>query len=178
MFVCNETYVDWKVRTSAFISYGFRWWQWILLFMILVRKLCFDFWRWVSFLQYKLVNNLDAKGTKWSGLQIIVCLMWTAGRQILVYYLSMDFFRVSVIQTARWHFLKNMWPKVGCYPHGGAMNCHPYFFESITLGPSGLDFFRSFTVWTRSSKMKSSDWALQRHKANFALHARGQCHFG
>ena len=60
MFVCNETYIYWKAKTSAFISHGYimhgiQWWQWILLFIILVWKLCFDFcWR-ASFLKFKLV---------------------------------------------------------------------------------------------------------------------------
>ena len=55
MFVCKETHVNWKAMTSAFISYGFRWWQWIMLVIILVWKLCFVFWRRVSFLRSKLV---------------------------------------------------------------------------------------------------------------------------
>ena len=73
MFVCNETYVDWKVRNSAFISYMFHWWQWILLFIILVWKLCFDFWRRVSFLRFKLVWNLSGKMGDYQNKQKLVC---------------------------------------------------------------------------------------------------------
>ena len=46
-----------NIDISQPISYQFRWCQWIMLFIILVLKLCFDFWWRACFLPFELVWN-------------------------------------------------------------------------------------------------------------------------